>query len=127
MDRTGSDFEMIQLVPPECDSDFGGAVKAAVNLFKKTDGTDVSAIYIVGGHRPTDCELSYLRRQAKAVAITVDDYGCVSMRRRPGFDMDYTVQSMFSIRRQSEAALSRIRRHAEAWNAGFTGLNEGVR
>jgi hypothetical protein len=127
VDRTGTDFEMIQLMPPECDSDFGRAAKAAVNLFKNTDVMDVNAIYIVGGWRPTECELIHLRRQARAVAITVDDYGSVSMRRRLGLEMDLPARSTSSIGQMGDTVLNRIRRHVEAWNAGFQGLSEGVR
>lgn len=100
-----------------------GAAAAAVELFRHSDESDVAAVYIVGGRRPSADDIRCLDAELHGLTLTVDRFGDLCLRRNG----ELTAAPVSRPDRTGPSSVHRAVRHLAGWNAGFPGLSEGVR
>lgn len=100
-----------------------GTATAAMQLFQESDETEVAAVYIVGGRRPSADEIRCLERQVDGLAVTVDAFGDICLRRNGQAVVVPTPEAT----KRGPSSVNRVAHSIASWNAGFRGLSEGVR
>ena len=100
-----------------------GAAAAAMELFNTTDDADVAAVYIVGGRRPSADDIRDLHAERCGLAVTVDQYGDICLRRGGRMAVAPQVDAV----PVGTSHVHRVMHHLGEWSAGFSGISEGVR
>jgi hypothetical protein len=94
---------------------------AGMRLLERTDVDEVDAVYIVGGRRPPESEIRGVQSAVRGLAVAVDQFGDVSIRRT-----GRTAVAPRVLPRKPARVVTLLHRLA-TWDAGFVGLAGGVR